>query len=199
MPDKRKRDSAPAREPADEDREWLTLGQAAAYLGAAQSTVRKWADGSRLPTFYTPGGHRRFRRSDLDAFLAGSLPAPAAGERRRVLVVDDDAGRRAYLRTNLELEGYDVREAASAQQGLAALEDELPDVVLLDVMMPEVDGWNLLRRVRERHGVEAIPVIMYSGDLEQADDAAQRGAQAFLGKPFDPARLLEAAKQVLGS
>lgn len=199
MPDKRKRDSAPAREPADEDREWLTLGQAAAYLGAAQSTVRKWADGSRLPTFYTPGGHRRFRRSDLDAFLAGSLPAPAAGERRRVLVVDDDAGLRAYLRTNLELEGYDVREAASAQQGLAALEDELPDVVLLDVMMPEVDGWNLLRRVRERHGVEAIPVIMYSGDLEQADDAAQRGAQAFLGKPFDPARLLEAAKQVLGS
>ena len=199
MPDKRKRDSAPAREPADEDRDWLTLGQAAAYLGAAQSTVRKWADGSRLPTFYTPGGHRRFRRSDLDAFLAGSLPAPAAGERRRVLVVDDDAGLRAYLRTNLELEGYDVREAASAQQGLAALEDELPDVVLLDVMMPEVDGWNLLRRVRERHGVEAIPVIMYSGDLEQADDAAQRGAQAFLGKPFDPARLLEAAKQVLGS
>lgn len=199
MPDKRKRDSAPAREPADEDREWLTLGQAAAYLGAAQSTVRKWADGSRLPTFYTPGGHRRFRRSDLDAFLAGSLPAPTAGERRRVLVVDDDAGLRAYLRTNLELEGYDVREAASAQQGLAALEDELPDVVLLDVMMPEVDGWNLLRRVRERHGVEAIPVIMYSGDLEQADDAAQRGAQAFLGKPFDPARLLEAAKQVLGS
>ena len=199
MPDKRKRDSAPAREPADEDREWLTLGQAAAYLGAAQSTVRKWADGSRLPTFYPPGGHRRFRRSDLDAFLAGSLPAPAAGERRRVLVVDDDAGLRAYLRTNLELEGYDVREAASAPQGLAALEDELPDVVLLDVMMPEVDGWNLLRRVRERHGVEAIPVIMYSGDLEQADDAAQRGAQAFLGKPFDPARLLEAAKQVLGS
>ena len=199
MPDKRKRDSAPAREPADEDREWLTLGQAAAYLGAAQSTVRKWADGSRLPTFYTPGGHRRFRRSDLDAFLAGSLPAPAAGERRRVLVVDDDAGLRAYLRTNLELEGYDVREAASAQQWLAALEDELPDVVLLDVMMPEVDGWNLLRRVRERHGVEAIPVIMYSGELEQADDAAQRGAQAFLGKPFDPARLLEAAKQVLGS
>lgn len=199
MPDKRKRDSAPAREPADEDREWLTLGQAAAYLGAAQSTVRKWADGSRLPTFYTPGGHRRFRRSDLDAFLAGSLPAPAAGERRRVLVVDDDAGLRAYLRTNLELEGYDVREAASAQQGLAALEDELPDVVLLDVMMPEVDGWNLLRRVRERHGVEAIPVIMYTGELEQADDAAQRGAQAFLGKPFDPARLLEAAKQVLGS
>lgn len=199
MPDKRKRDSAPAREPADEDREWLTLGQAAAYLGAAQSTVRKWADGGRLPTFYTPGRHRRFRRSDLDAFLAGSPPAPPAGERRRVLVVDDDAGLRAYVRTNLELEGYDVREAASAQEGLAAVEEELPDVVLLDVKMPEVDGWNLLRRVRERHGVETIPVIMYSGELEQADEAAQRGAQAFLGNPFDPARLLEAARQVLGS
>ena len=198
MPQNRKRDSAQARVQADETREWLTLGQAAAFLGAAQSTLRKWADAGRLPTFYTPGGHRRFRRDDLDAFLAGSRPAPAAaGERRRVLVVDDDAALREYVRANLEQEGYDVREADSAKEGLAALEEELPDVILLDVRMPEVDGWNMLRRVRERHGVEAIPVIMYSGELEMAEEAGERGAQAFLGKPFDPARLLEAARQVL--
>ncbi|MGH3024632.1 MAG: response regulator [Gaiellaceae bacterium] len=200
MPNDRKRDSASARVQADETREWLTLGQAAAYLGAAQSTVRKWADGGRLPTFYTPGGHRRFRRSDLEAFLAGPRPAPAAaGVRRRVLVVDDDAALREYVRANLEPEGYDVREAGSAEEGLAALEAEPPDVILLDVKMPEVDGWDMLQRVRERHGVEAIPVIMYSGELEMADEAAERGAQAFLGKPFDPGQLLEAARQVLGS
>jgi DNA-binding NtrC family response regulator len=57
----------------------------------------------------------------------------------------------------------------------------------------------MLRRVQERHGVDAIQVIMYSGKLEEAGKAEERGAQAFIGKPFDPAKLLEATKQLLGS
>ena len=55
-----------------DDSEWLTLGQAARFLGVAQSTIRKWADQARVPAFYTPGGHRRFRRADLEAFLERS-------------------------------------------------------------------------------------------------------------------------------
>ena len=185
----------------DDGREWLTLGQAAAFLGAAQSTVRKWADAGRLPAFYTPGGHRRFRRADLEAFLAGPRGAPSAGRPSSpsVLVVDDDAALREFLRAHLEAEGYSVREAASAGEGLAALGDEPPDLILLDVMMPQMDGWEMLRRVQERHGVDAIQVIMYSGKLEEAGKAEERGAQAFIGKPFDPAKLLEATKQLLGS
>ena len=85
---------APANEP-----DWLTLGQAAKYLGVAQSTIRKWSDGGRLPAFYTPGGHRRFRRGDLDAFLAGSRGVASEGS-PRVLVVDDDDRLREYLRVD---------------------------------------------------------------------------------------------------
>jgi excisionase family DNA binding protein len=181
---------------ADDGREWLTLGQAAAFLGAAQSTVRKWADSGRLPAFYTPGGHRRFRRADLEAFLTGGRAAPAAAA--LVLVVDDDGPLRAFVRTSLEGEGHVVREAGSAEEGLAALEEELPDLILLDVMMPQMDGWDMLRRVQERHGVDAIPVIMYSGKLDRTAEAADRGAQAFLGKPFDPRQLLDATRQLLG-
>jgi len=185
----------------DDGREWLTLGQAAAFLGAAQSTVRKWADGGRLPAFYTPGGHRRFRRDDLEAFLAGPRTTPRTGRAAApsVLVVDDDALLREFIRANLEAEGFSVREAASATEGLAALDEEPPDLILLDVMMPRMDGWEMLRRVQERHGVEAIQVIMYSGKLEEAGKAEEHGAQAFIGKPFDPGKLLEAAKQLLGS
>src|SRR2546430_4539886 len=74
------------------DTDWLTLGQAAKYLGVAQSTIRKWSDLGRVPAFYTPGGHRRYRRSDLDAFLERSGPGkPARGP--LVLVVDDDPQR----------------------------------------------------------------------------------------------------------
>jgi excisionase family DNA binding protein len=200
MQDDRQRESAGARRLADDGREWLTLGQAAAFLGAAQSTVRKWADGGRVPAFYTPGGHRRFRRSDLEAFLAGPRGgAPGRPAAASVLVVDDDAGLREFVRANLEAEGYSVREAASASEGLAALDEEPPDLILLDVLMPQMDGWEMLRRVQERHGVDAIQVIMYSGTVEEAGKAQARGARAFIGKPFDPAKLLEATRQLLGS
>jgi excisionase family DNA binding protein len=185
--------------PGDGGTEWLTLGQAATYLGVAQSTVRKWSDGGRLSAFYTPGGHRRFRRSDLDAFLAGSSGGTATAERPLVLIVDDDAQLREFVRVNLEMDGYIVREAGSADEGLAALDEEPPDLVLLDVMMPQVDGWEMLRRVQERHGVGAIPVVMFSGkvDDETLADAESRGAQAFIGKPFNPQQLIESTKQLL--
>src|ERR687888_2707430 len=185
-------------EPGSGGMEWLTLGQAASYLGVAQSTIRKWSDGGRLPAFYTPGGHRRFRRRDLDAFLAGSRGAPARGT-PLVLVVDDDERLREFVRVNLEMDGYAVREAANADEGLAALEEEPPDLILLDVMMPGMDGWEMLRRVQERHGVGTIPVIMFSGkvDESEAERATARGAQAFLGKPFDPQQLIESTKQLI--
>ena len=200
MQDDRQRKPVGASRGADDGREWLTLGQAAAFLGAAQSTVRKWADGGRLPAFYTPGGHRRFRRDDLEAFLAVPRSAPRASRAApTVLVVDDDAGLREFIRANLEAEGFAVREAASASEGLAALAEQPPDLILLDVMMPRMDGWEMLRRVQERHGVDAIQVIMYSGKLDEAGKAEEHGAQAFIGKPFDPSKLLAATKQLLGS
>jgi excisionase family DNA binding protein len=186
--------------PADEP-DWLTLGQAAKYLGMAQSTIRKWSDSGRLPAFYTPGGHRRYRRNDLDQFLErGGAAAPRRSEgRRRILIVDDDERLREFVRVNLEMEGYSVREAASAEEGLSALDDEPPDLILLDVMMPQVDGWEMLRRVHERHGVGAIPVIMFSGkvDDESLQTATSRGAQGFIGKPFNPQQLIESTKQLV--
>ena len=180
----------------DSEPDWLTLGQAARFLGVAQSTIRKWSDNGRVPAFYTPGGHRRYRRRDLEAFLERSGP----GGRRRgplVLVVDDDDGLREFVRVSLEAEGYAVAEARNGDEGLAAVEQRPPDLILLDVMMPGVDGWELLRRIQERHGVGSIPVVMFSGTADEAGDAAARGARGFVGKPFDPQQLIESTKQLL--
>ena len=178
--------------------DWLTLGQAAQYLGVAQSTIRKWTDSGRVPAFKTPGGHRRFRRRDLDAFLDHSGQAVEASG-PHVMIVDDDEGLRAFVRANLELEGYSVREASSAEEGLAVLEERLPDLILLDVMMPKVDGWEMLRRVQEQHGVGSIPVIMFSGKVDEGAlaKATERGATSFLAKGFDPQQLIESTKQIL--
>ena len=131
------------------DPEWLTLGQAARYLGVAQSTIRKWSDQGSVPTFYTPGGHRRYRRGDLETFLVRSGPGRAQSG-RLVLLVDDDDRLRELVRVTLELEGYTVREAGSAEEGMTAVEESKPDLILLDVMMPHVDGWEMLRRIQER-------------------------------------------------
>jgi excisionase family DNA binding protein len=189
----------PGRRAPASDPEWLTLGQAAKYLGVAQSTIRKWSDQGRVPAFYTPGGHRRYRRRDLDVFLDRSGPAGTTQAGPLVLIVDDDERLREYVRVNLEMEGYAVREAGSADEGLEVLNELSPDLILLDVMMPQVDGWEMLRRVQERHGVGAIPVIMFSGkvDATSMQEAEARGAQGFLGKPFNPQQLIDRAKQLL--
>jgi excisionase family DNA binding protein len=187
---------APVGEP-----DWLTLGQAAKYLGVAQSTIRKWSDQGRVPAFYTPGGHRRYKRGDLDRFLDRSGPSSSGGGGGGpvVLIVDDDERMREYVRVNLEMEGYTVREAGDGEEGLQVLEESTPDLVLLDVMMPGVDGWEMLRRVQERHGVGTIPVIMFSGKIEEpvAEEAVKRGAQGFIGKPFNPQELIDHTKQLL--
>jgi excisionase family DNA binding protein len=188
FPDRR----APAIEP-----DWLTLGQAAKYLGVAQSTIRKWSDQGRVPAFYTPGGHRRYRRSDLDKFLESSGPGGRDQSGPTVLIVDDDERVREYVRANLELEGYSVLEAGSAEEGLAVIAGQEPQLVLLDVMMPGTDGWEMLQRIQEQHG--SLPVVMFSGQVDEglASDAQQRGARGFIGKPFDPQQLIDQTKQLL--
>ena len=187
----------PGRQPPLGETDWLTLGQAARYLGVAQSTIRKWSDSGRVRAFKTPGRHRRYRREDLDAFLQRSAPESRSGP--IVLIVDDDERLREYVRVNLEMEGYTVHEAGSAEQGMNVLDELRPDLVLLDVMMPKVDGWEMLQLMHERHGVGSIPVVMFSGKVDEtaADEAAERGAQGFIGKPFDPQELITQTKQLL--
>ena len=183
--------------------EWLTLGEAARYLGVAQSTVRKWADMGRIETFKTPGGHRRFRREDLDHFMQGAsgekLPQSRRGGTPLVLIVDDDAEVRAVIRECLVKEGFDVAEGANAQQGIDKINERIPDLMMLDVSMPGIDGWEMLRRVREKLDVKDLPVVIFSGKIEEEElgHATDRGAQGYLRKPFDPLKLVAQAKALI--
>ncbi len=190
--------SFPGRRAPTSEPDWLTLGQAAKFLGVAQSTIRKWSDQGRVPAFYTPGGHRRYRRRDLELFLARSGPGGSTTG-PVILVVDDDPQIRQLVRESLEQEGYTVVEAGGADEALAAMEESPPQLVLLDVVMPGVDGWQMLQRLQERHG--SVPVVMFSGQVggSAEHEAAERGASGFVGKPFDPQQLIERAKDLLPS
>ena len=114
-----------------------------------------------------------------------------------ILVVDDDPHVRAMLRLALELEGYEVDEAPDGYRALRRLERTRPDLLLLDLMLPGLDGFGVVRALRERGLHGEIPVILMSasGLTEQA--VAGAGAAAYLSKPFDVRRLLtEVERQV---
>ena len=113
----------------------------------------------------------------------------------RLLLVDDDAGLRALVSTTFELVDIDVDAAEDASAALASVGRELPDVIVLDVSMPGMDGYELCRRLKSEPATRDVPVIMLSGT---AEDDAESGADAFLTKPFSPLQLLAVAERLAG-
>lgn len=106
-------------------------------------------------------------------------------ERRRVLVVDDDATIREALAIVLAEEGYEVRVAEDGRAALEVLRDWRPDVILLDLMMPVMDGWTFHQEQRRLENAADVPVIVLSGARDARASAEQVGAVAAIAKPFD--------------
>ncbi len=116
--------------------------------------------------------------------------------RRRILVVDDEPRMIRFIRLNLEHDGFDVSEAASGSAALTQLRDRLPDLMLLDVMMPELDGFETLRLTRE---ISSVPVIMLTakGDEDDRVRGLELGADDYITKPFSPRELVSRVRAVL--
>jgi two-component system, OmpR family, KDP operon response regulator KdpE len=113
-----------------------------------------------------------------------------------VLVVDDEPRMVRFVRMNLELEGYQVAEAGSGIEALEKVRDDLPDLVVLDVMMPEMDGFETLEHMRE---ISTVPVIMLTvrGDEEDRIRGLELGADDYVTKPFSPRELASRIRAVL--
>ncbi len=113
-----------------------------------------------------------------------------------VLVVDDEPRLVDVVRMNLEVEGYRVVAAASGMEALERLKQDLPDLVILDVMMPEMDGYETLRQIRD---VSNVPVIMLTVRQDEQDRirGLEIGADDYLGKPYSPRELQSRIKAVL--
>lgn len=120
-------------------------------------------------------------------------------ERKKILAVDDDKFIVMVIRVNLEFEGYEVIEAYDGVQALEMIESENPDLVVLDIMMPEMNGWDVLSRIRENPKTEDLPVIMLTALAQDRDieEATLRGADVYLTKPFEPEELILTVKRML--
>src|SRR3954462_4264168 len=117
----------------------------------------------------------------------------------RVLVIDDEAPIRLLCRGNLEAEGMDVLEAADGPSGLETARAETPDAILLDVMMPGLDGWRVAEELLDDQGTENIPIVFLTARAELRDRARgiDLGGVDYVTKPFNPVELAPLVRDLL--
>ena len=119
--------------------------------------------------------------------------------RKRILVVDDEVYIAHILEFSLGMEGYEVVSATGGDEALAKANELLPDLVVLDIMMPDMDGYETCARLRTDERFADLPVIMLTAKhgIEDREKGAEVGANAYVTKPFRPVELIDKIKELL--
>jgi CheY-like chemotaxis protein len=120
-----------------------------------------------------------------------------APDEKRILIADDDPVILRLIQVNLELEGYEVLTANNGQEAVDIATAELPDLVILDIMMPRLDGYQACQKLKEGATTTNLPVIFLSAKAQQGDIEKGKsfGVVDYLTKPFDPSELLEVVER----
>lgn len=116
---------------------------------------------------------------------------------QRVLIVDDEADIREGVRRWLDASGYETYSAADGEAGIEAAQEQSPDAILLDVLMPKKDGMQTLAEIRTCPRMHQIPVVMLSASLRDEQRALDAGAKFFVHKPYDGKRLVATVKAAI--
>jgi two-component system KDP operon response regulator KdpE len=121
---------------------------------------------------------------------------PTAAENKKILAVDDEERMLRFIRLNLEHDGFQVIEAIKGHEALEKMRTGMPDLILLDVMLPDIDGFEVLKMIRE---ISTVPVIMLTAKGEEDDrvKGLELGADDYVTKPFSPRELVSRVKAVL--
>ena len=120
-------------------------------------------------------------------------------DRKRILVVDDEIYIVHILEFSLTMEGYSVLTASDGEEALKLIDSERPDLIVLDIMMPKIDGYEVCRRLRQDEQFTDLPVILLSAKGRPIDREAglQAGANDYITKPFSPRKLLGKISELL--
>jgi two-component system cell cycle response regulator DivK len=118
---------------------------------------------------------------------------------KRILVVEDQEDNRRIMRDLLRKAGFDVLEATTGEEGILLAETHCPDLILMDIQMPVLDGYEATRRIKALHELRHIPIIVVTSYALSGDDAKAQaaGADAYVSKPFSPRQLLAKIRQFL--
>jgi two-component system, OmpR family, alkaline phosphatase synthesis response regulator PhoP len=147
------------------------------------------------------------RRSEI--FFIGELgarfrddprsPGSRSTGEQRILIVDDESAIRLVCRVNLESAGFETIEAGDGETAVALARSERPDLILLDVMLPGLDGWEVAARLREMHETRKIPIVFLTARSATIDEVHGHavGGLGYISKPFDPGTLTETVTATL--
>ena len=119
---------------------------------------------------------------------------------KRILVIEDQEDNRRIVRDLLTSVGYELIEAATGEQGVALAESERPDLILMDIQLPGLDGYEATRQIRARPDLGKVPIIAVTSYALSGDDvkALEAGCDAYVTKPFSPRALLAKVREYLG-
>lgn len=118
----------------------------------------------------------------------------------RILVVEDQKDNRRIIRDLLTSQGYEMIEAVTGLEGVTAAERERPDLILMDIQLPEIDGYEATRRIRANPALRDVPIIAVTSYALSGDDvkAFDAGCDAYITKPFSPRELLAKVREYVG-
>jgi CheY-like chemotaxis protein len=124
---------------------------------------------------------------------------PSDAVEKRILVADDDPVILRLIQVNLELEGYQVLTANNGEEAVATATAEHPDLVILDIMMPRLDGYQACEQLKAEAATKDIPVVFLSAKAQQSDIEKGKtyGVDEYLTKPFDPTELLDVVERLV--
>lgn len=120
-------------------------------------------------------------------------------ENKTILVVDDEESVRSFIRSYLQIEGFQVLEASNGKEGIQILSKQIPDLIVTDIMMPEMDGVEFFKELRKIPEAKTIPVIMLTvkDEFNDIKFAYLIGVEEYVTKPFDPGVLMAHIKRIL--
>ena len=176
-----------------DDTDVFDAHEAAKYLKLNPQTIRRLARNDEMPAFKV-GGSWRFRKATLDRWAESQHARP---RRRTILVVDDEQPIRDVLARVLEMEGFRVLTAPGGTEGLEILQRDTPDLVILDLRMPGMDGPTMLQEIRRGWGT--IPVVILTGypDSELMNRAMEYSPITLLAKPAAAEKIAATVKGIL--
>lgn len=179
-----------------------TTFEAAKICHVTHHSIKNWIKQGLIKASRTPGGHYRILEQDLDRFREkyDMFPRDKGTSKRRVMVVDDDPDALALMEKILSDDGFELIKVSSATEvGLKAAQLS-PDLILLDFLMPEINGFEVCKALRENEMTRSIPIMAVTCLSKERD--IERifacGADEYLAKPFKVDQLLEKVRELIG-